>query len=79
MPQEKLTIVPIKLHPKNKRISSSTSSITGSSSICTIKIANAEDKSVLHVDETYGQIINRFDVVKPVPTNRCIEVSHAKS
>ncbi|SCC58426.1 hypothetical protein GA0061087_11107, partial [Priestia flexa] len=42
MPQQKLTIVPVTLHPDTKHSLSSTSSKDPSISICTIKTANAE-------------------------------------
>lgn len=42
MLQEKLKIVPVTLLPENKYTSPSTSPITRSSSICTIKTANTE-------------------------------------
>lgn len=42
MPQEKLTIVPVSLHPENKYTSPPISPISRSSSSCTIKTAKAE-------------------------------------
>ncbi|WP_078408840.1 hypothetical protein [Priestia abyssalis] len=42
MPQQKLTIVPVTLHPATQHSLSSTSSKDPSISICTIKTANAE-------------------------------------
>ncbi|WP_066298410.1 hypothetical protein [Bacillus sp. FJAT-29937] len=57
MPKEKLTIVPVTLHPENKSIALSTSSSTGSSSICTIKTANAEISFYNGVEEHLIQTI----------------------
>ncbi|WP_042353479.1 hypothetical protein [Bacillus rubiinfantis] len=59
MPQEKLTIVPVTLHPENKCITSPTSSIISSSSNCTIKIANAEVTFYNGVEEHVIQTIMR--------------------
>ncbi|MGE7185623.1 hypothetical protein ACQKKK_17090 [Peribacillus sp. NPDC006672] len=42
MPPQKLTIVPVTLHPDSKSSFTSTSSKDSSTSICTIKTANVE-------------------------------------
>ncbi len=61
MPQEKLTIVPVILHSENKSdnkpIASTTSSPIKSSSICTIKTANAEISFYNGVEEHIIQAI----------------------
>lgn len=56
MSQEKLTIVPVTLHSENKSITSSSSS-TISSSICTIKTANAEISFYSGVEEHIIQAV----------------------
>lgn len=56
MPQEKLTIVPVSLHPENKYTSPP---ISRSSSSCTIKTANAEISFYNGVEEHIIQTIMR--------------------
>jgi len=51
MPDQKLTIVPVTLLPENKTNPVSPSSITTTSSICTVKTANAEILFYNGVDE----------------------------
>lgn len=59
MPDQKLTIIPVTLLPENKCKSISTSSTTISSSICTIKMANAEILFYNGVEEHIIQTIMR--------------------
>jgi hypothetical protein len=59
MPQQKLTIVPVTLHAENKKSLSSTSSKEPSTSICTIKTANAEITFFSGVDEQVIQSVMR--------------------
>jgi hypothetical protein len=57
MPQERLTIVPVTLHPENNCVSPSTSSTISSSGFCTIKLANAEIAFYNGVEEHIIQTI----------------------
>lgn len=59
MSQEKLTIVPVTLHPENKSITSRASSIISPLSSCTIKIADAEVTFFNGVEEHIIQTIMR--------------------
>ncbi|MFE4894630.1 hypothetical protein [Peribacillus butanolivorans] len=59
MPQQKLTIVPVTLHPDSKSSFTSTSSKDPSTSICTIKTANAEISFYDGVDEHVIQTVMR--------------------
>ncbi|MGE7766605.1 hypothetical protein [Peribacillus sp. NPDC096540] len=59
MPQQKLTIVPVTLHPDSKNSFTSTSSKDPSTSICTIKTANAEISFYDGVDEHVIQTVMR--------------------
>ena len=58
MPQEKLTIVPVTLHPESKSTAPSNSSLPDSSgSCCTIKTANVEISFYNGVEEHIIQTI----------------------
>ena len=59
MSQKKLTIVPVTLHTKNKKDLSSTSPKESLTSICTIKMANAEISLHSGVDKYVIQTIMR--------------------
>jgi hypothetical protein len=59
MPQQKLTIVPVTIHAENKKTLPSTSSIEPSTSICTIKTANAEISFYSGVNEHLIQTVMR--------------------
>ncbi|MFD2615795.1 hypothetical protein [Terrilactibacillus laevilacticus] len=59
MPQQKLTIVPVTLHTENKQSLPSTLSEESTTSICTIKTANAEISFYSGVDEYVIQTIMR--------------------
>ena len=59
MPKEKLTIVPVTLHRKNISKPTSTPTVTGSSSSCTIRTANAEVSFYNGVEEHIIQTIMR--------------------
>lgn len=59
MPQQKLTIVPVTLHPDHKKSSIPTSPNNSPISICTIKTANAEISFHSGVDEYVIQTIMR--------------------
>ncbi len=59
MPQKKLTIVPVSLHTENKDLDTKISSTTLSTSICMIKMANAEISFFNGVDERTIQTVMR--------------------
>ncbi|MBL5769323.1 hypothetical protein B5V88_16950 [Heyndrickxia sporothermodurans] len=59
MPEQKLTIVPVTLHSKNKDYYSSTSSTASSNKACTIKTANIEISFNNGVDEHIIQTVMR--------------------
>ncbi|MGJ7920934.1 hypothetical protein [Neobacillus sp. LXY-4] len=59
MPQQKLTIVPVTLHPTSESSFTSTSSVVSSKSICTIKTANAEISFFDGVNEHVIQTVMR--------------------
>ncbi|MCQ6275405.1 hypothetical protein JMM81_10575 [Bacillus sp. V3B] len=59
MPNQKLTIVPVTLHPDSKKSLPSTSSKDPSTSICTIKTANVEVSFYGGVDEHVIQTVMR--------------------
>ncbi|SMQ63818.1 hypothetical protein SAMN05444673_0896 [Bacillus sp. OV166] len=59
MPQQKLTIVPVTLHPENKVSYTSTSSSTSANNVCTVKMANVEISFSNGVDEHIIQTVMR--------------------
>jgi hypothetical protein len=59
MPEQKLTIVPVTLHPENKDHKASCSPGTLPISICTVKLANAEVSFFNGVDEGTIQTVLR--------------------
>ena len=59
MPQQKLTIVPVTLHPASESSYTSTASVDPSKSICTIKTANAEISFFNGVNEHVIQTVMR--------------------
>lgn len=59
MPQRKLTIIPVKLHPDSKSALPRVSPQNPPSSICTIKTANAEITFYSGVEEHVIQAVMR--------------------
>ncbi|UZD48714.1 hypothetical protein [Peribacillus frigoritolerans] len=59
MPQQKLTIVPVTLHPDSKKSLPFNSSISPSASICMIKAAHAEISFYSDAEEHVIQTIMR--------------------
>jgi len=59
MPQQKLTIVPVKLHTENENTSTSNLAVVSSNPTCTIKTGNAEISFFNGVDKHIIQTVMR--------------------
>ena len=59
MPQEKLTIVPVTLHPDNENTSATNPTVPSLNVTCTIKMANSEISFFNGVDEHIIQTVMR--------------------
>ena len=59
MPQQKLTIVPVKLHTENQNTSTTKPAVVSSNPTCTIKAGNTEISFFNGVDEHIIQTVMR--------------------
>ena len=59
MPQQKLTIVPVTLHPENNSTSATIPAALSSNPTCTIKTGNAEISFFNGIDEHIIQTVMR--------------------
>lgn len=57
MPQQRLTIIPVSLHPKNDSIDATIPATFSSNPTCTIKTSNAEISFFNGIDERIIQTI----------------------